>query len=532
MKKIVSAVAAGALLAGAAFADAKLSVNGRIESDVFKYESSSKSYQASDENGKGVDDTGKVTAMTPTKNADDVTFSASGDNSGVKVVVTGGLGTTSFEAGTYQVWIKDLFGLRLDAGKYDTRLGKNINNDGNWTTNLSGSNKPGIFINFDGAAWGKDSSNITSIKGSKANNFKVMKKVNDQLEVSGVVFMNTTATNGEQVTHNEKWIFTPFAVGGKYALDGDTTLAFNAKLSSITHGKKTEAASYYVTDTSLVVGDGVTTAKSETAVAMGAYGKKGTYYYDLTGTNIGTTATALAAGTEYYKVTVAENAATTYTPDNSVWTLNADFSKKLSDALTVEAGYTLGASLYSDWSKIQGHKNGRLVRDDDVFAHGFDFRAQDKLNDQLSLTFVSNVSYVQGTARQKALNNATSASDNGFKDARAKSYATGAAGTLGYFATLSVDYKQSDLMTFQVQTKLQNSNVFATSFGDSSKAHVDYYKNLSWVIRPGVIINPDKNSFVFAGVQLTVDGFHQNATGKNNTVKTTTTIPVGLRVKL
>ena len=573
MKKIVSAVAAASLLAGAAFAEFTVTGNARVYSDVVNYTSPSRSTQNSDTDGNGTDDNGTLIMAKDTKHADDVTIQAKGDKSGIKIVfnVTSAADNakTDVNLTSYQLWVTDLFGLRLDAGAYDQRLAQNLNNDGNWGTNLSGSYKPGLINDATDAsgtaisdlAYGKDAANITAIKGDKTyTNFQVSKKINDALTVRGVMFLskNGTSTNGTSTTHDEKWIFTPFAVGGTYQLDGDTKLNFNAKLSSITHGSKKETAestSWVKTNTysSATAGeDGYTTIADTTKKVNGTvYDAEGNALTDTNGClteyaeSIGLgkkgdqaytkTKTVEAADSTTEQVVmlteVTTPASTSYTPDKSVWTLNANLYKKLSDALEIEAGYTLGASLYSNWSGYGAHKNDRLVRDYDVFAHGFDFRAKDKLSDQLSLTAVANVTYVQASAAAKSTAQKTSVTGT-YKDARARDYDKGAAGTLAYFATLSVDYKQSDLMTFQIQTKLENTNLFAATKGDSSKYHADYYKNLSWIIRPGVQIAPDKNSQFFAGVQFQVDGFLRNATGKNNTVKTTTSIPIGLRVKL
>ena len=491
MKKIVSAVAAGALLAGAAFAEFTVTGNARVYANAFKYSGVSRSEQSgfsADTNGKGTDDTGTVKTAQATKANDDVTIQAKGEKSGAKLVLSIGSntedsttikvndatsGSATVAMTSYQLWTT-IGDWRVDAGAYDQRLAKNLNNDGNWNENYSRSNKPGIWINFgtwNSAAWGKDAANITAIKGNKKTlNFQVSNsKLVDGLTLRGVIFLSNsgTATNGSDNDHDEKWIFTPFALGASYALDKETTINFNAKLSSIKHGSST---------------------------------------------------------------------ATSYYGDESIWTLNANIYKKLSDALEIEAGYTLGMALYSNWSGYGAHVgamtgNGRLVRDNDEFVHGFDFALKDKLNDQLSLTAIAGVNYAQGTATERATNDATAST--GYKDARAKSYSTGAAGTLAYYATLSVDYKQSDLVTLQLQTKVADGNLFSVyKNGRYASGQVDYLDGLTWNIRPGILVNPDKTSQLFAGVDFGLSGFHTSATGKKNEFKTSVTVPVGLRVKL
>ena len=468
MKKIIGAAAAGLVLTGAAFAEYSVTGNVRMEGDVFTYESPSRSARP---NTSKHYENGSVNWAKDKKHNDDITFQASGDGIGAKFQLalysnTNNETNGKIEFTSYQAWA-NFFGIRLDAGAYDTRIGKELNNSGDWNTNLSGTYKPGIFLEFAGnGKWGQDASNITTIqKEKRTTNFQVSKSglLDGALTVRGVLFLNTAGTDanaGKKTESNDNWIFTPFALGAVYAPDKTSQLAFNAKLSSI---------------------------------------KKGT----------------------------------TGTPDTSVWTLNAEYYKKLDSGIEVQAGYTLGMGLYSDWSGVKAHNDdGSLVRDKDVFAHGIDFRVKNiKLMDALSLTAITNVSYIQGTAVQKRENRAPTPAGKKYKDARAKSYATGAAGQLGYWASLSLDYVQSDTITLQLQTKIEDKKLFDIE-SVNGKTHVDYFNNIGWYIRPGVIVNVGGTSRFFAGVQFLLDGFKQNATGSANTFKTTTTVPVGLRVKM
>ena len=476
MKKIIGAAAAGLVLTGAAFAEYSVTGNVRFEADVFGYESPSRNTRQGKD---GHYDNGTVTWATQTKRNDDITLQASGDNVGAKIVlgITSNIDDGKYNtdsklnnAGSvsltsYQGWAKDLFGIRLDVGAYDTRIGKELNNSGDWQKNLSGTNKPGIWLNFAGGAWGKDATNISTIQGAKTyTNFQVSKSglLDGKLTVRGVLFTSkngTKATAEKTTVTNDNWIFTPFALGAVYAPDKTSQLAFNAKLSKIAKGT--------------------------------------------------------ASGT----------------PDTSVWTLNAEYYKKLDSGIEVQAGYTLGMGLYSNWTGVKAHdKDGNLVRDSDEFVHGIDFRVKNiKLMDALSLTAITGVNYKQGTAVQKKANRAHN--NKTYKDARAKSYETHAAGELGYWASVSLDYAQSDTITLQLQTKIGDDNLFATSTVND-KYHVDYFNGIQWFIRPGVIVKLEGTSVFFAGVQFLLDGFQQNATGSANKFKTTTTVPVGMRIRL
>ena len=491
MKKIIGAALLGTMAAGA-FAEYSVTGNVRFEADVFKYESPSRSKRPESD---GHYNNGTVTWADDTKHNDDITFQASGDNVGAKFQLNissnldGSDKTDNIKITSYQGWAKDLFGIRLDVGAYDTRIGKELNNSGDWTTNLSGSNKPGIWLDFAGGGWGKDATNISTIQGKKLyTNFQVSKSglLDGKLTVRGVLFTYNSGTNANDANYkanNDNWIFTPFALGAVYAPDKTSQLAFNVKLSSIKKSKVIAATST----------------------------------------------------TPEYKF-----------PDTSIWTLNAEYYKKLDSGIEVQAGYTLGMALYSDWSGEGAHwkktsdkdktDNGTrdtdfLVRDNDMFIHGIDFRVKNiKLMDALSLTAITGVNYIQGTAVQKKANREHT--NKAYKDARAKSYETHAAGELGYWASVSLDYAQSDTITLQLQTKIGDDNLFSTSPVNNGKEHVDYFDDIKWYIRPGVIVNLEGTSMFFAGVQFLLDGFQQNATGSKNTFKTTTTVPVGMRIKL
>ena len=577
MKKIISAAAAGALLTGAAFADVSFAANARVYSDVFSYRSPSNTTQALDDTGEGVDDNGVVTWAKDTKHADDVTLNAKGSNAGAKIVFNVTSAVQSMDAAdtktdvnltSYQLWAN--FGkLRIDAGAYDQRLGKALNDDGNWGTNYSGVNKPGIWVNIDGKSWGKDATNLTVLNGNKTRtNFQLSTKLSDQLTLRGALFLTTAGTvaNGDSSDKNDKsdpWIFTPFALGAEYQIDKNSKFAVVAKLNSITQGQgKTTAASEKYEKVTYYTETGVAAAVA--AKGTGLYKVDGEYvaYTNLTDAQkvklFGSTDPTLyvvdmdnselnEGGDKYYKGTtvyVLKNTEEEYTytkPQNSVWTLAFDYYNKLNDSLEIEAAYTLGASIYTNngkhgayWDSVNKGESTHLVRDNDVFAHGFDFRVADKLSKELSVTGIVGVNYVQGTGYQKVENKKDAAND-AYKDARARAYDNGAAGILAYYATVSADYAASDSVTFQVQAKVADNNLFSVGtgyHGDTAIKHVDYLDGLTLNIRPGIILTAEKNCQFFAGFDFGIAGFKTSASGKENAVYTTYTIPIGLRVKL
>ena len=576
MKKIIGAAAAGLVLTGAAFADVSFAANARIISNAFSYETPSRATQAEDDNGAGIDDVGKVTWAKDTKHSDDVTLNAKGDNAGAKIVfnVSGATNNTDnskVSLASYQLWLN--FGkIRVDAGAYDQRLAPALNNDGNWNENYSGPNKPGIWVNIDGAAWGKDSMNITGITGNKrTNNFQVSTALNDQLTVRGVLFLDTNGTtaNGDASDSSDPWIFTPFALGAEYKLSKDSKIGVVAKLNSITRGNdKTTTTNtpagwtkvtYYEANTNderfgngkyvFKVGDEYKSLDDLTdEEKMGLFGTTDPQLslndgsYDLVDEDDGTKG-FYKSGTAYvWKEATSTTTHDYITPQNSVWTLAFDYYNKLSSSLEIEATYTLGASLYTNngkhgahWDPANKGDSKHLVRDNDVFAHGLDFRFVDKLSSQLSVTGIVGVNYVQGTAvqRSKNRNTRTKGGEVEYKDALAKSYATGAAGTLAYYATVSADYSASDTVTYQLQAKLANDKLFETAGCDSGNhVHVDYLSGMTLNIRPGILLNAQKNCQFFAGFDFGINGFQTSASGKNNTVQTTYTVPVGMRVKL
>ena len=480
MKKIIGAAAAGLVLTGAAFADVSFSAQARILADAFSYETPSRS--SHDGNGEGIDDNGTVIWAKDVTHNDDVTLNASTDNAGAKIVfsvksyvmnMNGGTSDGNVALTSYQLWM-NLGKVRIDAGAYDQRLGKALSTfDGNWKDNYFAYYKPGIWVKFEDETngWGLDSTNLTTIvKEKKRTNFQVSTALNDQLTLRGALFLTTDGTLANNNSKTEKNKSRPW-IFTPFALGAEYKLDKNSKL--------------------------------------GVVGKLN----------------YIAQGN-------------TTTPQKSVWTLAADYYNKLNSNLEIEAAYTFGTVVYTNNGHDGAHWDGgasrnnatRLVRDNDVFAHGFDFRFVDKLNSQLSVGGVFNVSYVQSTEVQRHNNRATGKGTT-YKDALAKSYEKGAAGQLAYYAALTADYAASDTVTYQVQTKLEDNKLFEAAQGDSSKYHVDYLKGMKLNIRPAILLNVDKTQF-FAGFDFGIKGFQTYATGKNNTVQTTYAIPIGLRFKM
>ena len=510
MKKIIGAAAAGLVLTGAAFADASISAQARIYSDVFSYESPSHNSQRMDDkeknNGYGADDAGTVTWAKDTKHSDDVTLNASTDNAGAKLVfsvssnfgkgnkpydTTSGTGADTKTDGavaltSYQLWAK--FGkIRIDAGAYDQRLSKDVNNNGNWGGNYSSPNKPGIWRPFGitSKTWGKDAGNITSLVGAKkTTSFQVSTSLTDQLTLRGVLFLSENGTIANVPTDDKNyvtdpWIFTPFALGAVYKLDKNSQIAVAGKLNHIAQQTKDN-------------------------------------------------------------------------PQESIWTLQADYYNKLNSNLEIEVAYTLGAAIYTnnghikrtngadDWVQVKHMK----AQDKDVFAHGLEFHVKDNLSSQLSVTGIVALNYVQSDEATRRTNrgNPTKGGKVEYKDSLAKSYTLynaegkkvsgGAAGELAYLVTASVDYAASDTVTYQVQAKLADDNLFsAVECGSGKHVHVDYLSDMALNIRPAILLNVDKSQF-FAGFDFGIKGFQTSASGKYNTVKTTYAIPVGLRFKM
>lgn len=320
MKKLVSAAVIAAMTAGA-FAEVSVSSNARVYSDVFTYESATQKGARDDEDDQGTNDNGKATWGKDTKHSDDVTVSASGENVGSKIVLSVSSNTDNSSNGSVGLTSYQLWGIlgdwRVDAGAYDQRLSKNLNDDGNWGNCYSGYYKPGLFIAFDGAEWGKDASNLTTIKGAKkTTNFQISNTslLDKKLALRGVMFLSSSGTvanvaSDDSVTDdndetNAPWIFNPFALGGVYKISDTSQLAFNVKLNSITQGAKTTTAASTKTEYVFTV------VSEDTTAAVGDL--------DGNGTAI-TTATTITAGNGYYKKTVTTTEASeSYKPQNSV----------------------------------------------------------------------------------------------------------------------------------------------------------------------------------------------------------------------
>ena len=512
MKKIVSAVAAGALLAGAAFADVTISANARIYSDALSYTTPTKNGQAEDKpgnggSGEGYDDNGDLVWGKDTKHADDWTITASGENVGLKVKMaitspyenveeastTTSATTTAAIVNYYNIWA-NIGKVKLEAGAYDQRLAKNLNIDKNWDgTPKINVGKPGINTAFDGASWGSEHFDIGAISGKTKSFTNVQvssKELVDGITLHGVVFLNGSggstakgwSINSESQSKKESdpWIFAPFALAAEMKVaDGDLKVV--GKLNQITQDKK---------------------------------------------------------GTDDYS-------SSTTKPQNSVWTLGADYAKKVGGG-TFEAAYTFGASIYTANGKNYGHYTGtstpntkestsqtRLVRDLDTFAHGFDFRWQGKVSDAVTFSALSHIDYIQGNAF--ARHDAKASSSGTYKDRRALSYATGAAGQLAYWFALGADYKYSDNMTLMADLSVSDTNLFgakSVTNSNGAKTYVDYWDGLTVTFRPGFQYAVEKSSVVFGGVCIKVTGFQTYADGDRNTVQTAVSVPVGMRIKL
>ena len=524
MKKIIGAALLGTMAAGV-FADVSFQANARFRGDIFSYQSpqNGTTYKLEDgnvkedvkgrikdTNGEGTDDNGTFKIADLTSVSDDVKLNASTDNAGMQLVFTvttpytpinnpDNITMTSTDAPaakknysnfvtkSYQLWLN--FGkLRLDAGSYDKRLSKNISTyDGKWNTNLGTPNKPGIFVPFDSQNWGQDAGNIAVIMNKRVNNVMATYAVNDKLNVHGLVYFGSNAgkvtgnaADGTDVSNT--WKMAPFAIGAQYKPDKNTQIAVVGKMQMLKPSSATQG-------------------------------------------------------------------------EQSVWTLHGDYYSKLNNNLEIEAAYTFGASIYTNNGNFRNAKGNDYVQvkgvkaqDSDVFAHGFDFRVQDKLTSQLTLLGVVGVNYVHSSEAQRRANrhkvasatkliDGTKVAENDdtsdiYKDARARSYGTGAAGVLAYQINLTADYAMTDTINLLFQTQLKNTNLFDVSYGDSSKASVDYWKNTGLVLRPAAQFTASKNCFLQTGLEVTFNGFRDHATGSRNVFNTKIALPLVLNVSI
>ena len=514
MKKIIGAALLGTMAAGV-FADVSFQANARFRGDVFSYQSPSNNSRtdkekggSGDKNGEGTDDNGTFKIADLTSVSDDVKLNASTDNAGMQLIFTvttpwtnineptndlyqttkidksvnkddgkdvSVVTKTNLTTKSYQLWLN--FGkLRLDAGSYDKRLSKNISTyDGKWNTNLGTPNKPGIFTNFDGKAWGVDAGNIAVIMNKRVNNVMATYAVNDKLNVHGLVYFGSNAgsvtgnaADGTDVSNT--WKMAPFAIGAQYKPDKNTQIAVVGKMQMIERSSEDNG-------------------------------------------------------------------------EQSVWTLHGDYYSKLNNNLEIEAAYTFGASIYTNNGNFSDNAKGNdyvqvkdvKAQDSDVFAHGFDFRVQDKLTSQLTLLGVVGVNYVHSSEVQRRNNRHPEKLTTKYKDARARSYGTNAAGTLAYQINLTADYAMTDTINLLFQTQLKNSNLFATSPADSNTnktESVDYWKNTSLVLRPAAQFTASKSCFLQTGLEVTFNGFRDHATGSRNVFDTKIALPLVLNVSI
>ena len=227
-------------------------------------------------------------------------------------------------------------------------------------------------------------------------------------------------------------------------------------------------------------------------------------------------------------------------PQNSIWTLHADYYSKLNSNLEIEAAYTFGASVYTNNGNFYSKdKDGNYIGNDwvevhhmkaqdlDVFAHGFDFRVRDKLTSELTLLGIVSVNYIHSTEDARRTNRHDSSAN--YHDSRAMSYANGAAGTLAYYVTLGADYVMSDTVTVGFQSRFVNENLFAV---DDDEHSVDYWKGNTWVLRPQATFTASKNCFLQTGLEVTFTGFRDHATGSKNAFNTKIALPLVFNISI
>ena len=245
MKKIVATTVAASLVAGAAFADVKISSNFRIRPVLAKWTI-----------GTEADTSARYFDLDSVQGASDtITFEAKNDYAGVKLAFNDNLTKSTVGFDSYNGFLK--FGnLTFTGGYYDNRFAnrvtKNQNNlsllEQNWaatyntakegydkdnkstyytakTTNkFTGNKKLGINANVSAFA-GVDSDNITAVNGTKSLSF-----VTDYLipDVAGGKLQLTAVLN----KNDDNWITWNDAINTKKNLAGDDVEASNVEVDS------------------------------------------------------------------------------------------------------------------------------------------------------------------------------------------------------------------------------------------------------------------------------------------------------------
>ena len=498
MKKIISAAALAAMVAGSAFADVSWSANARVYDDVVTYETATRASKFTDRNAFGTDDNGNVTWNKDTKHADDVTLKASGEKCGAQITfnATGPAdgAENNVTIGTYKLWAELLPGLTLNAGAYDTRLGKTINNDGNWGTNLSGIVKPGTFkleFTANNAAGnkttGKDSTNLTAIGSNKKyNNFMAQYKVNDNLTAYAVMWLKSNGFGQTALTTDDRVArFSPWGVGAKYSVNKDTTIAAVVKQE----------------------------ANVEANISAGTV----TIYDYLTGGDH--LAQALA---RYHKSYVYGTAVPTITGGYQMWSAAVDVSTKVA-GWDAEAAYTFAALVYDNFDKLYGHSHNywykrsgmgkNSISSANEYIHAFDVRGKGKVGDKLTITAIGNLTYKPATANKvhttaeygevkldgSVISNTTGTYTlnqdaylgkvlgfKAYKNEEAYNAGVGLSGALAHYESLSVDYALNSQITLEVQANHQNTNVYVTSQADKRVKVGNEYVKRSVCVRKAV----------------------------------------------
>ncbi len=519
MKKIISAAALAAMVAGTAFADVSWSANARVYDDVVTYAAPTRAGKLTDKNSKGTDDNGKLTWNKDVKHADDVAIKASGENCGAQITfdvkgAADGADSAAVTVGTYKLWATILPNLTLNAGTYDTRLGKNINNDGNWNTNLNSIVKPGVydavlFDNFTNTTGNKkvakDSTNITVIGDGnrKFNNFMAQYKVNDNLTAYAVVWTRSTVfTQATWTYDNNSARFSPFGFGAKYSVNKDTAIAVTVKNEANVEGSVSGLTYEQVS---------------------------------LNAANIGTAKAGLKRGYVYGTPAV--------TGGYQIWSAAVDVSTKVA-GWDAEAAYTFAAGINDKVDTAYGHslnywyKTASLANNDraslNEYIHAFDLRAKGKVGDKLSITALGNVTVKPATAHVvhvtpefgevKLTTGSTSATINAngtlnqdnyiaqvlsyktYENEDAYNAGKGLSGKLAHYESLSVDYAFNSQITFEVQVHHRNTNVYATGSDDKSVKINGQYKARSTILQEAGLYTPTGSAEAQEVIVATING--------------------------
>ena len=216
MKKIVSAALVGAMVAGAAFADVKISTNYRLGTNLLTINPGE---------GDGATDVQGFNDITKSAWGDTTKIAASGENAGIEIDLKTDESNISMDyAYAWLGWGNfKLYGGKRDARGYIKRVNPL---DGNWWNNYCEYGKPGLHKDLKAVAI--DAANLTVDKtGTKAVNFTADYNINDTMNVAAAFFKNATSEKVFDILNvagqfNMKHEMFNLNVTAKYARNANT----------------------------------------------------------------------------------------------------------------------------------------------------------------------------------------------------------------------------------------------------------------------------------------------------------------------